>query len=437
MKKRFICVLVILGLVLCAPAAGAVVGDALTDAAAREYVVDKGLMSETADGFDPERAVTRAVVLQVLYNREGRPGETQAGRPWFADASVWAAENELSAVLQRDGPIYAAELRSMLTRYCLLAGIDSSAVLAELDSYDLQPGQSLTRIRLARLLYLLDSAASYCREEVVEIPVPEQDGIPAHTVPGTLCIPTRFKNGTLPAVVMLHGTGCDRDETAKCFQLMASMMAEKGIVTLRIDFMGSGDSEASCTDYNYTSASLDAKAAADYLAALDYVDPDRIAVLGRSQGGTNALLAAAKYPDTFHAVLSWSGALDLKPLAKDFDRAYAIARADGVYQASPDHKPLGERWFREVAETDVLSVVEDLQVPVLAINGNKDTLVAPNNAIRISYAAPRGTLYVVMGATHNYGVSSTDLSRFFEAVEQSIDFLDKNLGPLPASEGEG
>lgn len=432
MKKRMIFgfLALVVGLSLCTTAAGAVQGSALTDAEAREYVVSKELMSDTADGFNPEGIVTRAVVLQVLYNREGRPGETQVSQPWFADASAWAAENGLSAVLQRDGAIYGAELQNMLTRYCLLAGIDSSAVLAELSSYDLQPRQSLTRIQLARLLYQLDSTAPYCREEVVEIPVPEQDGIPAHTVPGTLCIPTRTGDWTFPAVVMLHGTGCDRDEAAKGFKLTASMMAERGIVTLRIDFMGSGDSEASCTDYNYTSANLDAKGAADYLAALDYVDPDRIAVLGRSQGGTNALLAAAKYPDTFHAVLSWSGALDLKPLVKDFDSAYDIARADGVYQASPDHKALGERWFREVAETDVLSVVEELQVPVLAVNGNKDTLVVPYNAVRISYAAPKGSLYIVMGATHNYNVSSSDLSKFFETVEQSIDFLEKNLGPL-------
>ena len=40
----------------------------------------------------------------------------------------------------------------------------------------------------------------------------------------------------------------------------------------------------------YTSANIDAKAAAGYLAGLEQVFEEQISVMGWSQGGTNALL---------------------------------------------------------------------------------------------------------------------------------------------------
>ena len=38
---------------------------------------------------------------------------------------------------------------------------------------------------------------------------------------------------------------------------------------------------------------------------------------------------------------------------------------------------LGERWFQEVAETNILKVTADIKAPILAINGKDDTTVPP------------------------------------------------------------
>lgn len=120
--------------------------------------------------------------------------------------------------------------------------------------------------------------------------VDEQDGIPAHDIPATLTMPvSATADAKVPAVVMLHGTGSNRDEAGMGYAMAAPRMAADGIATLRIDFMGNGDSTASYTDYNYTSAIIDAKAAADYLAGLETVDADNLGVMGWSQGGTDAL----------------------------------------------------------------------------------------------------------------------------------------------------
>ena len=74
----------------------------------------------------------------------------------------------------------------------------------------------------------------------------------------TLTLPvSASKDAKVPGVVMLHGTGSNRDEAGMGYALAAPRMAADGIATLRIDFMGNGDSTASYRDYNYTSAVIE------------------------------------------------------------------------------------------------------------------------------------------------------------------------------------
>jgi dipeptidyl aminopeptidase/acylaminoacyl peptidase len=60
----------------------------------------------------------------------------------------------------------------------------------------------------------------------------------------------------------------------------------------------------------------DLLAARDYLAALPYVDPDRIYLAGHSTGGTLTLLAAVS-TDKFRAAFSFGGAPDLETVLED------------------------------------------------------------------------------------------------------------------------
>ena len=79
--------------------------------------------------------------------------------------------------------------------------------------------------------------------------------------------------GKFPVVVMLHGTGSNRDEAGNGYKMAAPVLAEKyGIATIRIDFMGSGDSTADYTGYTFESAVSDAVAAANYAKTLEQID---------------------------------------------------------------------------------------------------------------------------------------------------------------------
>ena len=146
---------------------------------------------------------------------------------------------------------------------------------------------------------LAETAAS--TETVVMIPNGD------HEIPATVCLPAG--EGPFPAVVMLHGTASTRDEAGNGYKMAAPVLAEKyGLATIRIDFMGNGESTADYMGYTFDSAVSDALAAANYMKGLEVVDGDKIGVMGWSQGGTDALLAAAWQPETFSSVVTWAGA---------------------------------------------------------------------------------------------------------------------------------
>ncbi|MDR0597372.1 MAG: hypothetical protein LBG14_02580 [Treponema sp.] len=68
--------------------------------------------------------------------------------------------------------------------------------------------------------------------------------------------------GKFPAVVMLHGYGSNKDEAGNGYKLIAAELAKKGIASLRIDFMGNGDSKADFVDFDPDKGASDADTAA-------------------------------------------------------------------------------------------------------------------------------------------------------------------------------
>ena len=442
------------------------------------YALDNGIMNGTNKGFEPTGTVTRATVYQTLYNMEGKPAVEKATvtgteGEWYANAINWAASAGLFEGTEygTDTVITRSGIATIITDYASYKGITvdtSGMAMKEAPDYDsipaadlegmtfcyygkvmtgdqkgnLNPNGQLTRAEFAQVLKNFSVLKPTYVETVVSIPVAAQDGIPAHEIPATLTLPvSASKDAKVPGVVMLHGTGSNRDEAGMGYALAAPRMAADGIATLRIDFMGNGDSTASYRDYNYTSAVIDAKAAADYLAGLETVDGGNLGVMGWSQGGTDALLAAEAHPDTFQAVVTWSGALELNGASlfagTSFEDAYAQAKKEGFYTMTFDWREpleLGERWFQEVAETNILKVTADIKAPILAINGKDDTTVTPDNAEKIVKAAANADsqLLLVDNCDHTYNVFSGDFTALYQTVDATAAFFQAQLIPAAA-----
>lgn len=408
-------------------------------AEAVDYVQDKGLMTGTDLGFEPEVVLTTASVLQTLYNREGRPGAAQEeGQQWYTDAAAWAKDNGI-AELTEDADATRGETRAILDAYCGVKYMDGAALMQGNENGDMMEDKTLTRAEFATILMRLDALEPFATAETVFIDVPEQDGIPAHTIPAIVTIPAG--EGKFPAVVMLHGTGSNKHEAGGGYDMAAPAMAKAGIATIRFDFMGIDESEASYTDYCFTSANIDAKAAADYVAGLEKVDGEKLAVLGWSQGGTNALLAAAAYPETFKAVITWAGSVTGKTDSDSFKEQYAIAKKDGFYVQEYDwREPLhvGLRWYEENMKTDKLAETAKIEAPILAIQGMKDTSVTPDNAEKIVEVAKNEATraYFIEDCDHTFNVFSGDYTAINEAIQAGIDFVKEVFGQEQAPADE-
>lgn len=266
-------------------------------------------------------------------------------------------------------------------------------------------------------------------EKTVTFSVPEQDGVPAHEVVGTLTLPDGT-DGAVPAVVMLHGTGSNRHEAGNGYDVAAPLLAKAGLASLRIDFMGAGDSKASDVDFSPTSAVLDAKAAADYLAKLEAVDGNAMGVMGWSQGGLDAMLAAAAYPSTFKAVVTWAGATDMKN--SDFAQRHETAKKDGYTVTEYDWREpmrVGLRWYDDMAATDVLEKVAGYPGPILAIQGEDDVIVVPETAGKIVEASTNSAskTHMIKGCDHTFNVFSGSFSAIEEAAEATAEYMLKHV----------
>src|ERR1700752_605967 len=131
----------------------------------------------------------------------------------------------------------------------------------------------------------------YYAEEVVFENV--KDGV---RLAGTLTIP--FSKGPFPAAVLCTGTGPqDRDETAfghKPFRLLADYLTRLGIAVLRVDDRGVGNSTGSFSEATSEDFASDALAGIKYLKTRKEIEPEKIGLLGHSEGGLIAPIVAAQ-----------------------------------------------------------------------------------------------------------------------------------------------
>jgi dipeptidyl aminopeptidase/acylaminoacyl peptidase len=123
-----------------------------------------------------------------------------------------------------------------------------------------------------------------------EVTFQSEDG---WTLYGGLRVPRNDGGQRSPGVILLHSYLTDR----YVFDRLEQMLSGAGIAVLNFDFRGRGRSIARGTYFSLPQeerdrAYLDARAAADYLAGQNSIDPDRLAVVATSIGVKYGLKAA-------------------------------------------------------------------------------------------------------------------------------------------------
>jgi hypothetical protein len=190
-------------------------------------------------------------------------------------------------------------------------------------------------------------------ESAVEI------GPPSRALPATFTRPRADE--PVPAVVLVHGSGPhDRDETIlanRPFRDLAAGLASRGIAVLRYDKRTFGANAATLRDaesITFDEETVDdAVTAAQWLLRTMGVDPERVIVLGHSQGGMAAPRIAQREPHVRALVLLATPARPLEVLLLEQTR----------YLAALDH---GATARVEAALQDMETRIARVQSPELA-----------------------------------------------------------------------
>ena len=113
-------------------------------------------------------------------------------------------------------------------------------------------------------------------------------------------------DGPSPAAVFIQGSGTSRRDNPWYLSIAAGLQ-DNGIAVLLPDKRGSEGSGGDWRGTSLEDLATDTEAAFDYLSGLDGIDPDRIGIVGLSQGGWIAPIVAARRPGAAF-VVSISGA---------------------------------------------------------------------------------------------------------------------------------
>ena len=301
---------------------------------------------------------------------------------------------------------------------------------------------------------------------------------------GTLTMPA--KDGLFPAVVLISGSGPqNRDEELmghKPFLVLSDYLTKNGIAVLRYDDRGTAKSKGIFSKATSFDFSNDAEAAFSYLLTRKEIIPNKIGLVGHSEGGLIAPMIAARNNNIgFVVMLAGTGLSGDQIMLLQQE---LIARADGSSEADiqktkkvnkavfdivrkneiannlnselsnylkielekdttltkslgmniDDYikstlKQITSPWFQYFLKYDPQTALTQVKCPVLAINGEKDLQVPPKeNLEAIKKALKKGgnknfVTKELPGLNHLFQICKTGSPLEYNDIEQTLSPL--------------
>lgn len=276
--------------------------------------------------------------------------------------------------------------------------------------------------RVARETRLTDSRTpAFESAEMVTPEVVRYSSADGTTVMGFLYRPTRASAANRrPAIVYPHGGPAD--SWAMIWSLPLQWLVAKGYAVLAPDFRGStGHGKAFQRSLYGAWGRVDTEdilAAADYLASLDWIDPRRLGIFGRSYGAYLAVLALARDPRRrYQCGVAVYGDSDIRRSWATGDRP---GREDLERQMGhPSHNPDAYR-----AGSPILDVAK-IDRPLLICHGEVDRRVHPRQSEELVEELRRHDkafeYFVYSGEGHGI-LHSNNLIHFYTRLERFLDW---------------
>jgi len=185
---------------------------------------------------------------------------------------------------------------------------------------------------------------------------------------GTLTLPRSA--GPHPAVVLISGSGPqDRDETVmghRPFLVLSDHLTRLGIAVLRFDDRGVGGSTGDFAAATSEAFATDVLAGVDYLLRRDDIDNEKIGLIGHSEGGLVAPMAAVQSDAVAFIVLMAGPAVTGEEII--LEQSVLISRAAGRSEADIQDDLATNR--------EVFQIVKEEADLVVAAGRLKDLLTA-------------------------------------------------------------
>lgn len=288
------------------------------------------------------------------------------------------------------------------------------------------------------------------------------------TLAATLTAPPG--KGPFPAVLLIAGSGQhDRDESImghQPFLVLADSLTRKGIVVLRTDKRGCAKSTGNYATATTVDFAADADAGVTYLKTRPEVDPHRIGLIGHSEGGIVAPMAAAQNPDVaFIVMMAGSGVpgdeilvaqgiLISEAAGTSHEEAEKNAAEEREVLVLVEHekddaalekelreklagkipeaqlgaqiKTLTSPWFRYFLAYDPATALRKVTCPVLAMIGERDLQVPPKQNLPVirKALADAGNKNVEVdelpGLNHLFQTAKTGAVGEYSEIEETI-----------------
>lgn len=230
-----------------------------------------------------------------------------------------------------------------------------------------------------------------------------------------------------PAVIMCHGFTGQRMEAHFLFVKTARYLAENGIAVLRFDFRGSGESEGRFEDMTVEEEISDAETALHFVLQQEFVDYNRVGVIGLSLGGCVSACLAGRVKDLVKSLVLWSAAykpgenlsaLLVPEMKETLDRFHFI---------NIGGNKVGKRFFEILPSIDPLKELSNYPGAVLLVHGEADFI--PYSQAQECYEMlqrrkeGKAKFHLVKGADHTF--SSPEWEE--EVMKVTLEWLRETL----------
>lgn len=240
---------------------------------------------------------------------------------------------------------------------------------------------------------------------------------------GMLHIPEKVE-GKIPIVCMFHGFTGDKLGSHFMFVRLSRLLASKGIAALRFDFMGSGESDGDFHNMTLTKELDDAKVILNYAKSLDFIDANRLGILGFSMGGAVASMLAGDCKNDIKSLCLWAPAGNMGEIAIEGKSKEDIEKVRKIGFYDLDGYLIGIDFLDDVLNLDVFDKSVPYDKNVLLIHGTMDESVPLSISERYLEIYERcAVLHSIDGANHNF----TSKAFENEVLDYTIGFFQGEL----------